>query len=424
MTDPLLRDAGAGFVQKDDMWATVTKWVSEADGGVSLADNLDRAREAMTGVSAGLRAVLPPWFQETWLFGLERWQWLGLPLLLAVAFGAAMLLAGLSVRLLRRLVTHPRTAEEDVDTSGLTSPARLVWFATLGGAGVHLLALPPSVDGWLSAVFRVLVGLGFFWAVLRAVRGWSTRYAQSRQAVERPGSRALVNLVSQVLQMAAVAFAVLVVLSELGFSVGSVLAGLGIGGIALALGAQKTLEHLFGAFALTLDQPIREGDFVKVDDFVGTVEAIGLRSTRIRTLDRTRISLPNGKLAEMRLENYAARDRFRLNAMLLLAHGASPAQVRAARDGIERTLVTHSDIYPHDIVVRVAGIGPEGVTIELNCWFAVKNWAAFVVVREEALLGFMDAVQRAGARFAVPLRQVQLSGTDADGGPPPAPTAG
>jgi MscS family membrane protein len=205
-----------------------------------------------------------------------------------------------------------------------------------------------------------------------------------------------------------VAFASLAILSELGVSVTSALAGLGIGGIALALGAQKTLEHLLGAFAIAIDQPIREGDFVKIEDFVGTVEAIGLRSTRVRTLDRTIISVPNGKLADMRLETFAARDRFRLATTIGLTYGTTAAQVRQVRDGLEQVLRQHPQIWPDVVSVRFGAFADYSLNVDVVCWFLVKDFEEFKRVREEVLLSFMEVVEKAGCSFAFPTQTVHL----------------
>src|SRR5690606_4171885 len=114
-------------------------------------------------------------------------------------------------------------------------------------------------------------------------------------------------------KVAIVVFGTIVVLDTLGFDVTTGLAALGIGGIALALGAQKTVENFVGSVTLIADQPIRVGDFCTVSGVTGTVEQIGMRSTRIRTLCRTGVSIPNGEFSSSKIENYAHRDRFQLN---------------------------------------------------------------------------------------------------------------
>ena len=138
-------------------------------------------------------------------------------------------------------------------------------------------------------------------------------------------------------KIAAIAVAAIAVLSEFGYPVTSLVAGLGIGGIALALAAQKTVENLFGSLSIGIDQPFRVGDYINVDTISGTVESIGLRSTRIRTLDRTLVTLPNGKLADMRVESFAERDRIRFICVLALTRSTKAAAVREVLDGA-RTL--------------------------------------------------------------------------------------
>lgn len=372
------------------------------------SEALEKANNAVAEASVDLRGALPPWFRERSVLGLERWQWLGIPLVLLLSLILAALLARLSTRLLTRLAARTETKTDDEVASRLAGPIRLLWLGFVGDLGLHALVLPEGAETWGTRLFRVLLGLGFFWAVARAVNTWTARYVVSDHAAQRPGSKALVNLVGRVTQLAVMAFASLATLSELGFSVTSVLAGLGIGGIALALGAQKTLENLFGAFALAVDQPIREGDFVRVEDFTGTVESIGLRSTQIRTLDRTVVSVPNGKMAELRLETFAARDRFRLATTLGLTYGTTAAQVRKVRDGVEAALRAHPKIWPDVVSVRFGQFADFSLNVEVMCWFLVKDFEEFKQVREEVLLQFMEIVEQAGSSFAFPTRTVHL----------------
>jgi MscS family membrane protein len=204
--------------------------------------------------------------------------------------------------------------------------------------------------------------------------------------------------------------AMVAVISELGYPVASLIAGLGIGGLALALASQKTFENLFGAFSLGVDQPFREGDFVKVEDFMGTVEAIGLRSTRIRTLDRTLITIPNGKLAEMRIESFAARDRIRLACILGLVHGTTANQMRLVVAGLEQLLREHPKVWPEGITVRFQELNSSSLDIEIAAWFTTADYTEFQLIRQEILLQFMEVVEKARTSFAFPTRTVHLAG--------------
>jgi MscS family membrane protein len=197
-------------------------------------------------------------------------------------------------------------------------------------------------------------------------------------------------------------------LAELGYPVASLVAGLGIGGLALALAAQKTVENLFGAFSIGADQPFREGDFVRIEDFVGTVEAIGLRSTRFRTLDRTLITIPNGKLADMRLESLTERDRMRLACTIGLVYGTTTSQMKTVLAGLERVLRAHPRIWPDAVVVRFKEFGDSSLNIEVMAWFQTSVWSEFQLMRQDILLQFMDVVEKAGSSFAFPTRTVHL----------------
>ncbi len=383
-----------------------------ADGGVTVVvvheRSLDVAQQAVVVAAHGLRGSMPDWLLLPSLSGLERWQWLGL---LAVVALAALVSAGLqrvTGAVLERVAARTTTTADDVLLGRLRGPLRLFWFGVLGQLFLYALSLPDDSHVWAQRLFRVLLAVGSFWGLSRAIGVWATRYLASERAVANPGSRAVVNLFGRVGQLAVLAIAVLMGLSELGFAVSSVVAGLGIGGIALALGAQKTLENVFGAFALAVDQPFREGDFVKVEDFVGTVEGVGLRSTRIRTLYRTLISMPNGKLADQRLETFAARDRFRLSTTLGLTYGTTAAQVRAVREGLERILRAHPKLWPDSVMVRFVGLGPSSLDLEVMCWFVVKDYDEFLLVREEVLLSFMEEVEAQGSGFAFPTQTVHV----------------
>ncbi|MGV3621013.1 MAG: mechanosensitive ion channel family protein [Archangium sp.] len=381
-----------------------------ADGGIEAPDLLNEvthADQAVEKATAGfVKRLSPEWRTTEWL-GLERWQWVALPVLIfAVALVTWLLVRAsraLSLWMLRRKPEWQRVVQRQ------EGPLTLWWASWLSRLAVRALELSPSITSSLDTVAEIGVVLGFFWAVTRGLEGWTERYLASQVALSRPGSRALVSLVSRTLQFVLAAFGILAALSLLGYQVGNVLAGLGIGGIALALGAQKTLENLFGAFALTVDQPIREGDFVKVDDAVsGTVERIGLRSTQLRTQDRTVVTIPNGKLADMRLENYAARDRIRLATTLTLLYSTTSTQLEAAILGCREVLKAEEKLWPDNFSVRFVALNNWSLDVEVIAWFTANDFDDFKAIRERVLLGFMRSVEKAGTGFAFPTQTLEL----------------
>src|SRR5439155_15469733 len=139
------------------------------------------------------------------------------------------------------------------------------------------------------------------WTAFRGIDLARSVLERRSWAIDRPSSRSVLSIGGRLAKVSVLVIAGIVALAQLGVSVASLIAGLGIGGLAVALAAQKTLENLFGAFTIGVDQPFREGDYIKFGDVAGTVEAVGLRSTRLRTLDRTIVTVPNGRLAEMQV---------------------------------------------------------------------------------------------------------------------------
>ena len=216
--------------------------------------------------------------------------------------------------------------------------------------------------------------------------------------------------------MALFLIGVIVLLSELGVPVTSLLAGLGLGGLEVALAAQKTVENLIGAISIGADQPFMEGDFVKIEDFVATVERVGLRSTRFRTLDRTLITIPNGKLAEMRIESYTARDRYRFATTLALVYETRAEQLQQVLERATALLKAQPNVWPEGIGVRLVKLSASSLDIEIGAWFAVPNFDEFQDRRQEVLMGILRIVEEAGTALAYPTQMLRVSGEGRDNG--------
>lgn len=348
--------------------------------------------------------------------GLAWWQWLGLAVLAAGAFVIGTLIAAIVRGGVGRIAARSAATWDDQLLHRLDKPVR--WLAAVGvmRAGLPMLALQPEAHTFVTDGLLGLLGFGLVWVLFGVVDVVVGHAAAATWAVERPASRALVLLGGRIVKVMVLAIGLVAFLGGLGVPVASLVAGLGIGGIALAFGAQKTVENLFGAFAIGVDQPLREGDFVRIEDQVlGTVEAVGLRSTRIRTLDRTVVSLPNGRLADMRIETFAPRDRCRMHTTLGVVYATSSSQLATVLAGLERVLREHPGIWPDDVVVRFVGFGASSLDIEVMAWFATGDYGQFRAWRQEVLLGFMAVVEAARTSFAFPTQTIHVESL-----PPPS----
>jgi MscS family membrane protein len=364
-----------------------------------------------------------PWFQRLshqWAFRVlpERllragprellwWQWIALLPLVLLCSIAGRLLCRWTQRVGRTITSRTRANWDDGLFFRLKGPMSLAWTLVLLSLGIHWLdPYKPALE-LLQRLLRVGTVVASFWALTRTVETTREILARSAWARSHPASRSLLPLFARVSKFVVLALGAVTLLAAMGYSVSSVLAGLGIGGIALALAAQKTVEHLFGAFSIGVDEPFREGDTVRVEDVTGTVEAIGLRSTRIRTPDRTVVAIPNGKLAEMKIESLTARDRIRLDALITLTPSTTATQMAAVLTGFEATLRAQPLVWTEELIVRFKEIGPAGLVVEVVAWFRTPEWNDFRAIRQTVLLGFLKVVQDAGSALAFPAYTVR-----------------
>lgn len=335
-------------------------------------------------------------------------QWVVMPIFLLLVWSAGLGLDRVSRRLMKPLVRRSVVNWNDLWLKQLASPLTFVFSLLVAYLLTPVLGLYAPALTFMHRAIRALLFATFFWGLARLVDIAGQVFAQSPWSHGAPTTRALLLFGSRVGKTVVAAFALLALFSQLGYPVATLLAGLGVGGIAVALSAQKSLENLIGAFALAVDQPFREGDFVRVDGILGTVELIGMRSTRIRTPDRTLVSIPNGKLADMRIETFAPRDRIRLAFTFGLTYDTTQSQMSAVLSGFDKLLREHPKLFPNSSSVRFIELGESALRVEVECVFGTRDWAQFANIRQQILLELMAIVEREGARFAFPTRSVQL----------------
>lgn len=346
------------------------------------------------------------------------WQWIVVLALIYPVWLAGRVVGWASRKALLRLAARTKTVWDEALLRRMRGPFALASTLVLMRAGLSFLGLYDPAEEFAVQILKAAAIIVFFWAALRAVTVTGDVLAEAPWATANAGARSFLHFSVTFGRVFVVSIGALAALGALGIPVNSVLAGLGIGGIAIAFAAQKTVENFFGAISIGVDQPLRVGDYVKAGGVEGTVERIGLRSTRIRTLDRTIVTIPNGKLADMQIETFAERDRIRLNAVLALQYGATASQLREVLAGIEVLLRAHPKVWPDVVVVRLLAFADSSLNIEVMAWFQTTDFGEFREIRQEILLGVMEVVERAGTSFAFPTRTVHLVGPDGADAPP------
>lgn len=190
-------------------------------------------------------------------------------------------------------------------------------------------------------------------------------------------------------------------------NIAALVAGLGVGGIAIALASKDSLENLLGSFTIFLDKPFAVGDLVNIDGITGTIERVGIRSTRIRTLDKSYVTVPNKKLTESNLDNLTLRSQRRARFYVGLTYQTHPDQVRAIVQDI-RTLLDEHPQTSMDGVAHFYEFGESSLSIMVQYFVNSMDWNVYMLVREEINFQIMDIVHRHGCQFAFPTRSIYL----------------
>lgn len=335
-------------------------------------------------------------------------DWALLVGLLLIAFGIFWLLSWLILAGLRRILANP-------EDNGFYR----FLFAALPPLSLLLAVIVFRVWGddapiaivARQAMFRyvgVLAWVAIVWFAIRLVDAITGKLTSKLDARERRQAASAVTLARRAIKLLLIAVAAIAILDTLGVDITTGVAALGIGGIALALGAQKTVENLVGSVTVVADRPIEVGDFCKVGDVLGTVEDIGMRSTRIRTNDRTLVTIPNGDFSSRQIENYSQRDRFLFNPVIGLEYGISTSQLQEGVGIVEQVLADHPLVSEDPRRVKLANFGPSSLDIEVFTYILVEDFSESLSIRHELLLAIFERLEEAGLSIAFPTQTVYL----------------
>jgi MscS family membrane protein len=349
-----------------------------------------------------LGEILPQFFFEVRFLEIQLWQWLGLFVLLTLAALLSWLGTVVIVRIVTPILKRSGGAVDVAMVHHVLTPFRVGAMVLLFSAFRNVLKLAKPVDLSLDAIEMALLIIAATWILLRGVDAIGDRIAGRLATRGQFGVMPLVRPARRGVKLLVVLFASIVALDNFGFNVTALVAGLGVGGIAVALAAQKSLENLFGAITLFSDQPVRVGDFCGFDGRVGTVEEIGLRSTRIRTNDRTIVAIPNADFAGMKLENYSARDKIWYHPTIGLRYETTPEQIRYILVEVRRMLYAHPRVDPDPARIRFVSFGAYSLDFEIFAYVRTRDFGEFLEIAEDLNLRVMDIVAEAGTGFAFP----------------------
>lgn len=371
-------------------------WLFSADS-VDLIPQLAR----LTTDSPAEKYLPEPLVNWT-LIGTPLWRWIALALLVAVLAAFSKALARLALYSAEQAWKRIAPAADRSALLMFSGPLRLLISVAGFRAGIAWIEPSASLRLFLerASMFLFFLGLARLGmaiadlAVGRLRRGLETR----RQTF----SYSVLPLVSRALKLVILLLTITAVLSDWGYNTTTILAGLGVGSLAIALAAQKTIENLFGGIAVISDRPVFVGDLCRFGDRLGTVEDIGLRSTRLRTQDRTLVTVPNAQFSSMTLENLSKRDKMLFRFTLNLRRDTTPDQVRCLLESIGNMLEEHQKVERGQLPVRFVGVGTYSLDLEVFAYVLTRAGDEFLQVQQELFLRILDQVERAGTALAIP----------------------
>ena len=352
---------------------------------------------------SALEKKLPRWMVETRVFSVAPWRWL----LLVVSVVLILVVAGLLSRLLQWFLGRALGRMLPVSGEKVIRKLRLPIFLLLLAATVHFFSqysLTVLARQFWNETAAVLLVVGITLLFIRVSDLLAVFVTQGQTSSLATARATLVGVAVRIFKIAAVLFACVALLSRAGVNVSAMLAGLGIGGIALALGAQKTLENFFGGITIVGQKALRVGDLCKIGDDMGTVEDIGLSSLKLRTFDRCVVSLPNSKVAQLSIQNFSLRDKFWVHQIFNLRHETTSEQAAAVQARIDQLLQDTKEVEKSSARVRVIDLNALGLQIEIWAYLLLPpmDGNRCFEAQERIYLGVLKVLEETGTALAIP----------------------
>ncbi|MFZ0818169.1 MAG: mechanosensitive ion channel family protein [Candidatus Sulfotelmatobacter sp.] len=378
-------------------------WLIASDTLVKIPELYDQVEARQ------VESRLPQWTVKHQLAGMPLWQWFALLLLIPLAAGAAwLLLVVLQIPL--RWWARRHGQADLAQWRSVSGPAWLLVGAVIHRILATYLGLPLLPRHYYNQTVAVCVIVGFFWILWRIIRWFLQRVRNRALARGHSGTGSLMLLGERMIKAVVVIMALFLIMSVLGFNMSTALAGVGIGTLAVGFGAQQTIANLFGGVSVLGDEVIRVGDVCKFGDRTGTVEDIGLRSTRVRTEERTLLAIPNGTVATINVENLSRRDKILFKTVLGLHTDTSASDLKRVLSEIFRVVSGHPKIETSTVRVRLTEVTSSSLNVELFCYVLTRDFNEFAEIREDVLLRVMKFVEESGTNLASASQTLYLGG--------------
>ncbi|MFI4855826.1 MAG: mechanosensitive ion channel family protein [Phycisphaerales bacterium JB065] len=356
------------------------------------------------------------------LFGLRYYQWGGLFILILMGVAFDLALRGVVQVISRRYLKKAEDDKTEHDTAGLirkvARPAGLAGGATLVYLLLPVLQMPVLATQVLQIAAKAFALVSAIWAIYRVVDLASEYFERKAGKTTTKFDDLLVPLIRKAVKIFVVAFGLVFLAESFNLPITSLVAGLGIGGLAFAFAAKDTIENLFGSVAVILDRPFNVGDWIVVGDTEGTVEDLGFRSTRVRTFHNSLVTIPNATLVRATVDNYGRRIYRRYKAVYNLTYDTDPELVEAFCEGLREIVRNHPYTRKDSYEIHLNNLGAHSIDVLVYIFFRVPDWSTELRERQRFILDALRLAKKLGVEFAFPTQTLHLQRDTAESGEP------
>lgn len=362
------------------------------------------------------------WTVAERLFGLRYYQWGGLFILILMGVAFDLALRGVVQVISRRYLKKSDDDKTEHDTAGLirkvARPAGLAGGATLVYLLLPVLQMPVLATQVLQIAAKAFALVSAIWAIYRVVDLASEYFERRAGKTATKFDDLLVPLIRKAVKIFVVAFGLVFLAESFNLPITSLVAGLGIGGLAFAFAAKDTIENLFGSVAVILDRPFNVGDWIVVGDTEGTVEDLGFRSTRVRTFHNSLVTIPNATLVRATVDNYGRRIYRRYKAVYNLTYDTDPELVEAFCEGLREIVRNHPYTRKDSYEIHLNNLGAHSIDVLVYIFFRVPDWSTELRERQRFILDALRLAKKLGVEFAFPTQTLHLQRDTGESGEP------
>ncbi len=341
-------------------------------------------------------------------FYLQNWQWLGLFAVILLGKIASRFITVLLLKIIQRRFRRKHFHLDKKLGEDFVRPIHIALMAWFWLLGLTLLGVPPEARFYLRIAAQLVTAFGAVWAIYRLIDVIGNYMRERAAQTDNKFDDLLVPIVTRSLKVFVIVIAIVILANQVGQNPMQIVAGLGLGGLAFALAAKDVVANIFGSFTILLDRPFKIGDWVTIGNIDGTVESVGIRSTRIRTFYNSLITVPNSELINTSVDNWGEREYRRIMTPLSITYDTPPEKIEAFCEGIRQLLRCHPYTRKDYFHVYLNQFKAASIEILLYCFVKTPDWGTELRERHRLFLDIIRLAQKLGIEFAFPTQTVYL----------------